>query len=54
MPATTNLTPIVASEEDWELDVSIAESGPVVAELLRSTDDNCGGTCASACTSCRS
>lgn len=32
--------------------MTIVESGPVVAELLRSTDDNCGATCESACTSC--
>ncbi|MGH3977345.1 MAG: FxLD family lanthipeptide [Pseudonocardiaceae bacterium] len=39
---------------DWEfdLDVSIVESGPVVAELMRLTDDNCGSTCESACNSC--
>jgi FxLD family lantipeptide len=51
---TTTATPHADTEDDWELDVSIAASGPVIAELLRSTDDNCGGTCASACTSCRS
>lgn len=38
----------------FDLDVRIVESGPVIAELLRSTSDNCGGTCASACTSCKS
>jgi len=41
-------------DDDFDLDVSITESGPVIAELLRSTSDNCGGTCASACTSCKS
>ncbi len=50
---TTSLTPSAATEDDWDLDVSIAASGPVIAELLRSTDDNCGGTCASACTRCK-
>jgi FxLD family lantipeptide len=39
---------------DFELDVSIVESGPVIPDLLRSTSDNCGQTCGSACTSCRS
>ena len=39
---------------DWEfdLDVSIVESGPVIDELMRLTDDNCGTTCESACNSC--
>lgn len=41
-------------DDDFDLDVSITDSGPVIPELLRSTSDNCGGTCASACTSCRS
>ncbi|MFV2022483.1 FxLD family lanthipeptide [Micromonospora sp. LOL_023] len=26
----------------------------MIPELLRSTSDNCGTTCASSCTSCRS
>jgi len=34
---------------EFDLDVSIVESGPVVAELMRNTDDNCGQTCESAC-----
>jgi FxLD family lantipeptide len=38
---------------EFDLDVSIVESGPVIAELMRLTDDNCGSTCESACTSCR-
>ncbi len=41
-----------ADDSEFDLDVTIVESGPVVAELLRSTDDNCGATCESACTSC--
>jgi FxLD family lantipeptide len=52
-------TPIITVTElgddlDFDLDVRIVESGPVVADLMRSTDDNCGSTCASACTSCKS
>lgn len=43
-----------AVDDDFDLDVRVVESGPVIPELLRSTSDNCGGTCASACTSCRS
>ena len=40
--------PADASSE-FDLDISIVESGPVVAELMRITDDNCGQTCQSAC-----
>ncbi len=42
----------MAVDSDFDLDVSIIESGPVVAELIRLTDDNCGTTCESACNSC--
>jgi FxLD family lantipeptide len=59
--ATVSTTPsaITADADDggefeFDLDISVIESGPVIPELLRSTSDNCGGTCASACTSCRS
>ncbi|WP_433464091.1 FxLD family lanthipeptide [Spirillospora sp. CA-128828] len=41
-----------AGLEDWELDISIVESGPDADKLIRMTDDNCGKTCQSACTSC--
>jgi FxLD family lantipeptide len=41
-------------DADFDLDVTIIDSGPVVPELMRSTSDNCGGTCVSACTSCKS
>lgn len=40
-------TPI--SDSEFDLDVSIVESGPVVTELMRLTDDGCGQTCESAC-----
>lgn len=39
-------------EEDfgeWDLDVSIVESGPAADKLIRMTDDGCGTTCQSAC-----
>ncbi|KPM50648.1 hypothetical protein CcI49_35910 [Frankia sp. CcI49] len=39
-------------EEDfttWDLDVSIVESGPAADRLIRMTDDGCGTTCQSAC-----
>lgn len=40
------------ADSDFDLDVSIVESGPVVADLMRSTDDNCGSTNQSACVTC--
>jgi FxLD family lantipeptide len=53
--ATPNTTAAGAGDDlDFELDVSIVDSGPVVPELLRSTSDNCGQTCQTACTSCKS
>ncbi|MGH3770306.1 MAG: FxLD family lanthipeptide [Pseudonocardiaceae bacterium] len=33
-------------------DVSIVESDPVAAGLMRLTDGGCGRTCASTCTNC--
>ncbi|SDQ14400.1 FxLD family lanthipeptide [Actinopolyspora saharensis] len=35
--------------EDFDLDIRFAESGPIVEELMRPTDDGCGQTCESAC-----
>ena len=43
-----------AGDADFDLDVTIIESSPVVPELVRSTSDGCGSTCESACTSCKS
>ncbi|MGH8906608.1 MAG: FxLD family lanthipeptide [Egibacteraceae bacterium] len=40
------------SSSAWRLgglNVSIVESGPVIDELMRLTDDGCGTTCESAC-----
>lgn len=42
------------AEDEFELDVTLVESGPVIPELLASTSDNCGKTCQTACTSCKS
>ncbi len=39
-------------EEDFELDVTFADNGTALAELMNSTSDNCGGTGASACVTC--
>ena len=56
MPTTTPIetVPEVEVDPDFELDISIVEEGPVIAELMLSTSDNCGSTCGSACTSCKS
>ncbi|MFD7130641.1 FxLD family lanthipeptide [Streptomyces sp. NPDC059894] len=35
--------------DDWDLDVSIVESGPEADRLIQMTDDGCGRTCQSAC-----
>ena len=35
--------------DDWDLDVTIIESGPEDDRLIRMTDDGCTSTCASAC-----
>ena len=48
--AATPVTP--TADTEFDLDVSIVEDGPVIDHLLRMTDDNCGKTCESACTSC--
>lgn len=43
-------TPTVAAQPtEFELDITIVESGPVIADLMRSTDDGCGSTTQSAC-----
>lgn len=41
--------PTAAPDMEFDLDLSIVASGPVVADLMRNTDDNCGATCQSAC-----
>lgn len=40
------------SDPDFDLDVSIVESGPSLSELMRSTDNGCGSTRQSACVGC--
>ena len=37
---------------DWDLDISIVESGPAADQLIRVTDDGCNSSCGTACTSC--
>ncbi|MFV2175541.1 FxLD family lanthipeptide [Actinomadura sp. LOL_016] len=36
-------------DDAWELDISIVESGPAADTLIRMTNDGCGATCESAC-----
>ncbi|MGH3502852.1 MAG: FxLD family lanthipeptide [Nocardioidaceae bacterium] len=51
MPTTA---PEPTATDDFDLDISIVESAPAVPDLMRSTDNECGSTCQSACTSCKS
>lgn len=44
----TNVDP----DADFDLDIRIFESGIGLDEVIRMTDDGCGATCESACTSC--
>ncbi|MGH4015934.1 MAG: FxLD family lanthipeptide [Pseudonocardiaceae bacterium] len=43
-PCSTSNAPTPATVSEFDLDVSIVESGPVVTELMRLTDDGCGQT----------
>lgn len=56
MSTTVSNFPTTTDEdrEEFDLDIRLVESGPVIAELLRSTSDNCGSTNQSACTTCQS
>ncbi|TDC37662.1 FxLD family lantipeptide [Micromonospora sp. 15K316] len=38
--------------DDFDLDIEFIEAGGTVEHIIKMTEDNCGGTCASACTSC--
>ncbi|MER8187173.1 FxLD family lanthipeptide [Kitasatospora sp. NPDC094015] len=49
---TKTILDTTTAADDFELDLRIVEGADPVAALLRSTDDNCGSTCAgSACAS---
>jgi FxLD family lantipeptide len=39
-------------DADFDLDIRVFESGVGLDEIIRMTDDGCGATCQSACTSC--
>ncbi|MFG2181353.1 FxLD family lanthipeptide [Streptomyces abikoensis] len=47
MTAATPNGAIAAS--DFDLDVTVIEQGPIIADLLNDTGDGCGSTCESAC-----
>lgn len=42
----------LSGQDDFDLDITIVEGGPAADQLIRLTNDGCGSTCASACTSC--
>ncbi|WP_083460186.1 FxLD family lanthipeptide [Jiangella muralis] len=37
---------------DFDLDIEFIEAGSTVDHIIKMTDDNCGTTCQTACTSC--
>ncbi|MEU1762850.1 FxLD family lanthipeptide [Micromonospora sp. NPDC005652] len=43
---------LVSDVPDLDLDPELISSGPIVPDLMRNTDDGCGSTCSSACTTC--
>ena len=53
LPTPQQAAPPASSSEvdlgEWDLDVSIVESGPAADKLIQMTDDGCGTTCQSAC-----
>ncbi|MEY9211449.1 FxLD family lanthipeptide [Thermobifida halotolerans] len=49
MTIQTPQTVIGVEDPQFDLDISIVESGPVISDLMRLTDDGCGTTCESAC-----
>jgi FxLD family lantipeptide len=38
--------------DDFDLDIEFIEAGGTVEHIIKMTEDNCGSTCESACTSC--
>lgn len=48
MDNTVTLTTV----SDFDLDVSFAEKGTPIGELMNKTSDNCGSTSESACAGC--
>lgn len=54
MPQLTAVLPNADSDtaDDFDLDIEFIEAGGTVEHIIKMTEDNCGKTCASACTSC--
>lgn len=51
--APLNSTPVIpVASGGFDLDIRVVESGPIVEDLYQLTNDNCGTTCETACTSC--
>jgi FxLD family lantipeptide len=38
--------------DDFDLDIEFIEAGGTVEHIIKMTEDNCGSSCESACTSC--
>ncbi|MBC7277095.1 FxLD family lanthipeptide [Nocardioides sp. NBC_00368] len=38
--------------DDFDLDIEFIEAGGTVEHIITMTEDNCGSSCVSACTSC--
>lgn len=51
-PPTDPATEIAATEADFDLDIEFIEAGTSVEHIIKMTEDSCGSTCESACTSC--
>ncbi|MEU0073512.1 FxLD family lanthipeptide [Streptomyces sp. NPDC006332] len=41
-----------SGQDGFDLDITIVEGGPAADQLIRLTNDGCGSSCQSACTSC--
>ncbi|PJF01620.1 FxLD family lantipeptide [Streptomyces carminius] len=52
MEATVDTAEVSTTSSDFDLDVTFAEKGTVIAELMNKTSDNCGSTSESACAGC--
>jgi FxLD family lantipeptide len=50
--ATVLPAPEDGTSDDFDLDIEFIEAGDTVEHIIKMTEDNCGSTCASACTSC--
>ncbi|MDM4723299.1 FxLD family lanthipeptide [Micromonospora sp. WMMA1363] len=46
---TADAAPAGTAPQDWDLDVTFVEAGDSVDNLIYMTNDGCGSTCQSAC-----